>query len=667
MSKPTLLLLAFALVLLVAFVLVATDPWNVGNTTGIDSETSTQQRARDTLTLDPRAEEDATGSTSTTSVERSRNPNPDVLQVTPTRGHHLHVQLDAGDEALPERSIALALCTEAPRQERRQARQASTLYGSMWRGEDLTATQEPEGLRAAGEILRANTGTDGAVDLVRDDFPEALFVAVLDEELEQRAWTRYVLPYVPDDAKALVDVTLTVAVQRAASVHGQITSDAGTPLAGLHVLLRPEPTFDPEFGMRGLPPALRATRTDADGRYAFHGVSPHGAYLVRAGSGDAGDPHVASSAVFALPRGVQREIDLMANTGATLHGIVRDGEQRPIAGARVYFQPFDRGTGLLDGAWDPTGIEMDTDEEGRFQTQGLLPGERYSVSAEAPGFAPSTTQTIESDRDDAIVFELEPGYQLLGRVVDSKGAPVMASEVRLTRSLSQSTFMSSTSRLLVPRVVVTDADGTFRIEALEAGQFDLLATSADGTEAGERRGVRLKKSSDARQLVEIALAPLGVLEGRVIDADDHPIERFRIQLDVAIVQGFLPATMALQSFASSDGSFRLAGLRPGKYTLTVTARGRVPHRHGQVEVTENGPPIEIALPPAGSVRGVVQLETGVPVANATVLVLKDPMTEIREVMAGLQIETTTDADGRFELLGLPVGELTLEARHDTYL
>ncbi|WAL68139.1 MFS transporter [Amycolatopsis cynarae] len=106
--------------------------------------------------------------------------------------------------------------------------------------------------------------------------------------------------------------------------------------------------------------------------------------------------------------------------------------------------------------------------------------------------------------------------------------------------------------------------------------------------------------------------------------------------------------------AGADGGYAVRGLRPGTYTIIVTAPGFQPEA---VSVSLNGAGAvrDFALAGGGVVTGVVRRIGGAaPVAGATVAA-----TDVTGRVVG---STVCAEDGTFSLAGLPAGEITVVAQ-----
>ncbi len=127
-------------------------------------------------------------------------------------------------------------------------------------------------------------------------------------------------------------------------------------------------------------------------------------------------------------------------------------------------------------------------------------------------------------------------------------------------------------------IAKSDACGKFAIEAVEAGEYTILA---------DRQGFIIKtpgapgvpspplkvESGQPVPEITITLVPLGVITGRVMDADGDPIRGADVR---AMQYGYMAGKRQLRSVtqvsADDKGEFRLYGLRPGTFYLQASGR-----------------------------------------------------------------------------------------------
>lgn len=164
-------------------------------------------------------------------------------------------------------------------------------------------------------------------------------------------------------------------------------------------------------------------------------------------------------------------------------------------------------------------------------------------------------------------------------------------------------------------------------------------------------------------------APTGtaVIRGTVVAADTgSPVRR-------AVVRAvsFEPADNGV-AMTDDQGRFEIRNLVGGRYSVTVSKSGFVPLSYGQRRPNERGTPVEVAagaivekiaigLPRGGVITGRVMDETGEPLAEARIQILRSQFTPAGRRMVPAGRGDTTDDQGAFRIYGLPPGDYVVSA------
>jgi len=214
---------------------------------------------------------------------------------------------------------------------------------------------------------------------------------------------------------------------------------------------------------------------------------------------------------------------------------------------------------------------------------------------------------------------------------------------------------------------VQSDSGDFEIRGVPPGPYDLSAFWNDGKRQLQERVPVEVGSANLDGITLVLGSPIALVgRFRVEGSDQFDFTRLGLWLQP------IDRTMGGGSpQVKADGTFVVENVYDGNYRLRILGFP-VPYyvqsaREGGSDVLESGltisrsqPPsrLEIVLSPdGGRVDGTVSKEHN-PVSGALVVLVPDPPHRDREEMYGM---TTTDASGRFSLLGLSPGDFKLFA------
>ena len=479
------------------------------------------------------------------------------------------------------------------------------------------------------------------------------------------------------------------------TVSGRVTVD-DKPAANVAVMLTPA-----EMGPRVK--ALARARTDAEGRYTLARV-PAGRYNVMPFA----PAHLAADLADSWPPGKKvnvsegeaiEGVDFKLERGGVITGRVTDADGRPVVNQNVNVELIEApGTDRPRRTLPRPGTNL-TDDRGVYRIYGLPEG-RYRVytgddpdsgSISFSSGRPRYTRTFHPgvpEASQAKVVEVTAGgvaedvditlgeaaktYKVAGRVVEAEtGQPVgnvsiVFSPIRRGEQGLSGAFGGSGA--------ASNARGEFQLGNVLPGRYGLFTapgplqqderyaettvvevrdTDVSGVEIKLRRGasvsgvVVIEGTNDRAALAQLPRLQLAA----------HPVRRD--EMSAPFLQ---PARVG------ADGSFRLAGLRPGKFRLSLAGwpppknfmllrveRGGVEQREG-VEVAEGeqvgGVRVVVGYG-SGVVRGQVRFENGTPPAGLQLRVGLRKRDGDRVEQAGRGAEV--DVNGRFLIEGVVPG------------
>lgn len=134
----------------------------------------------------------------------------------------------------------------------------------------------------------------------------------------------------------------------------------------------------------------------------------------------------------------------------------------------------------------------------------------------------------------------------------------------------------------VPNTTVTDAEGKFSMKDVEPGQYRFMASKAGfvqtnyGATPANRQGttLTLAKGQSAKD-IEFRVQPHSVITGRVLDDDGDPVQYAQVQLmSYRTMQGKRQLVPSSGASTNDLGEYRVFGIAPGKYFLSVIQRDR---------------------------------------------------------------------------------------------
>lgn len=427
---------------------------------------------------------------------------------------------------------------------------------------------------------------------------------------------------------------------------------------GAVILVRAEgkPVADARVVLTG-PRVWRGT-TDKQGRADAGWLTP-GRYAAQAREGSR-----AAARVFDLTR-EDREITLELGSTIAVTGTVRAADGTPIAGARIEAEAGAerastdgkwRRSWIQAGAYPPIFAEAQSDESGAYEL--LLPkAGRYGLRVGAAGFSGAG----ERDRDyDApatgVDFFLQPGAAVDGVVKNEEGAAVAGALVAVA-SNNRSSGGPYTA------LATTDAEGRF---ALTAGIGGWTNMTVRATGYATRIVGVIRPPSRAMNVV---LRRGLVVRARfvILDSGGQPAAGVEAMLSTG--------GGAHTAMSDHEGRVEFAQVNDGAMSprgrafrqLSAGGGGFVPVQKpiSQQQVIDGVIDAgEIELVRGATVRGrVTDATSGDPVAGAKVKYWS--MTSMRFSMMPLSA-TTSDAQGRYELTGVPNDTVAMLAAHDDY-
>ncbi|WP_157947586.1 MSCRAMM family protein [Abditibacterium utsteinense] len=289
-----------------------------------------------------------------------------------------------------------------------------------------------------------------------------------------------------------------------------------------------------------------------------------------------------------------------------ISGLAVDGAGKPLSGVVVTLRRQDD-----SGAYVFWGAETASDARGAFRF-GLAETGRYYLSAEVPGFAPISNQTlIWNTGSRALRLRFERLVTLKLQLF-APAAPNASSEVPPAAPLANSAvwvrLRSDGAAGQTTRRALTDGDGRLSIENLLPGNYSLYLSTPRGfaiqnsVTLRSEASLRLNLQAGGSLRVNVAQKgePQRFLGGALLNlmAAD-PLESTRLMGDLADPGenfGFLAASGEDSELVSrdGDGTIELSHLPPGNYLARVRLAGYVASQPQPITI-QTGQTASIAL------------------------------------------------------------------------
>jgi protocatechuate 3,4-dioxygenase beta subunit len=297
----------------------------------------------------------------------------------------------------------------------------------------------------------------------------------------------------------ILEEGIVIRMKRGPTIRGSVIDPDGAPLAGARVVAKAEHGLGQDV------------ETDGDGRFRLPGLQT-GDYEVVATHPRWG---YAVAHVALPPSGAELALRLVRTGRVT--GVVVDSEGRALAGVRVDAIPTTGKVPVFPDRSNPFGdedplvgrrVSGTTDDAGRFSLE--VRPDVLDVIAWAAGYRAEVQRVVDvkEGKDAKIEIKLSPGGTITGRVVDRNGAPVATTGWVTVQPRG----------LFDKRRVDYGQDGTFRIDALVEGLYDLTVCAYGNTL------VQVKSVRPGADLVVTAV-PNARIVGRLVVPKGAPMPR----------------------------------------------------------------------------------------------------------------------------------------------
>jgi Carboxypeptidase regulatory-like domain len=453
------------------------------------------------------------------------------------------------------------------------------------------------------------------------------------------------------------------ALAQTASIQGIVTSSlTGSALARVHVVLKnPSDNSGPAYG----------AETSDDGRFSISGVPATRAYILNAAR--------VGYATFRMSVTLERDenrknLDLRLTPVGAIRGRITD-----FAG-----EPAENLTVIADGVDSKRAI---TDENGQFRIGGLTRG-KYRVKAQRNGRDFMTKPEIMADgsvqlRDASTYFpgvldarqaqriEVKPTAESMGVDIQLVGVPfvrVSGKVIDFPRMAGEA-YATIASRSMGGEMGhPIKPDGSFEFWGLDPGKYTLSAAWGPRDGSGASTGaIQIEVAGSNVDNIELRVAPESDIVGRLL-ADTSDLPQPNAQTRVALRKLNSGSNAADPAPVGPDNSFKLTGVRAGKYVVSVSEDGfyvkstRLGESASDGDILDlingsGGAGLTLVMNSAvGSITGMVRDENGKS-AEALVVLSRD----LGEDTILASRSTGAQPDGSYSFANLPPGKYRVAA------
>ena len=439
-----------------------------------------------------------------------------------------------------------------------------------------------------------------------------------------------------------------------------IVIDAATtlPLAGIEVLaLKQQPSFEPLMNrFRGLiqggmftdthRPAqvLGRTLSNADGTFLLTGLGDGLVFL----DGRSDGYYVRTPASARLASGQMIEgIELRAQPGGRVRGIVLGADGGPVAGAAVSLRPgLNAFLGQLTDRkyrW----LETVTDKDGRFDIPGVPTGSGYVVSSSAKAMALEEMHGVDvlAGQVTEVTLRGHEGATVAGRVFGPDGAPIAGANVAMVYLDISRVLFSADGR---SEPITTDAEGKFSVRPVAAGRVAFVA-AAEGLAPSAIEDLAVVDGGVYADL-ELRLADGLTVTGKVVDDQKQPVAEAAVELrpwERPDDPQFLKMMLKIRRVdvkTDKDGVFVARGMTGERLVVQASKAGYTTATRMGVKIDE--PNLEVQIQRGAVVRGLVVGKDGQPITRFRVDTRsREPRPEGDKAAAGKDGAVAANASG----------------------
>jgi len=348
--------------------------------------------------------------------------------------------------------------------------------------------------------------------------------------------------------------------------------------------------------------------------------------------------------------------------------VVRKAGKEPIAGAEVSVLSYERRGQASFVPGREHGTTVRTDAAGEYRIRGVAIRATCDLGAAAPGFARAERLAVHLQRagENRYDFELEPGGEIAGQVLDRRGAAVPAARIRA---------VGCAGKPDVELLAWSDAQGRFRLLGVP------LQDQRIAIEHAAYAGEQVSPVPPGTRDLTVVLRKLGSVRVMALDAQGGWLREFLVRMrtetaDPNALDGTGDALRSVRVAADGFAELPLLGPSERRRVIEVQAKDHAPGYSEPLTLGLDEAPqiVRVQLDAGGGIAGEVFGADRAPLAGVLVTTLPavagdDPFTwrAVTRMPTKLtEQHAKTDAQGWFRLGGLYPGRYVLrfsEAGH----
>ncbi len=327
---------------------------------------------------------------------------------------------------------------------------------------------------------------------------------------------------------------------------GVVRNKKGEPVAGAKV-------FAASRGIQ--PPPREEVTTNEKGEFSFERI-PAGPSVV----GVFADGYGLGK-LFFEEEGPPGLLEFILDPQASLGGVVVDDRGVPVVGAVV---------GVLDIDTNSYVGEMETEAEGKWYMNWIVPDHRHGIVTTKDGHTRTVWENVMSPKDDLTLVMPRLG-SIAGTVRDEVGAPVSSFSVRNVY-LTGNDDLEHKVRDSAQFRAFESAEGQFQRPGLWVGSYE-ISVQADGFEPLVIGPINVLPGDST--MVEVTLIGGTRVQGTILDSSNAPIVAAEVVIADRVSRGgwcFIGS--ALGGMTDVAGAFNLRGVFTRlPFGIAIRARG----------------------------------------------------------------------------------------------